>query len=136
MKQLSLFAIYFLSFTAAFSQNVPIPSNYSVVDSVLGDLDKDGVGELVVAYNTKSDEDKISEGVPRELIIYKKQNNRWVVWQKSMQALFGSSDGGMMGDPFGEITIEGGVLKILQEGGRERLEMESHRSISLRRKRF
>lgn len=108
MKQLSLFAIYFLSFTEAFSQNVPIPSNYSVVDSVLGDLDKDGVDELVVAYNTKSDEDEISEGVPRELIIYKKQNNRWVVWQKSMQALFGSSDGGMMGDPFGEITIEKG----------------------------
>lgn len=117
MKPLSLFVIYCLSITASFSQNVPIPSNYSVVDSVLGDLDKDGVDELVVAYNTKSDEDEIKEGVPRELIIYKKRNNQWVVWQKSMQALYESSDGGMMGDPFGEITIEKGVLKILQEGG-------------------
>ncbi len=117
MKQLSLFVIFFLSIIAAFSQNVPIPINYSVVDSVLGDLDKDGVDELVVAYNTKSDEDEIDKGVPRELIIYKKQNNQWAVWQKSMQALYGSSDGGMMGDPFGGIAIEKGVLKISQEGG-------------------
>lgn len=117
MKPLSLFVIFFLSIIVAFSQSVPIPSNYSVVDSVLGDLDKDGVDELVVAYNTKSDEDEIDKGVPRELVIYKRQNNRWGVWQKSMQALYGSSDGGMMSDPFGEITIEKGILKISHEGG-------------------
>ncbi|MGV3593615.1 MAG: hypothetical protein ACO1NK_00090 [Sediminibacterium sp.] len=97
MKQLSLFVIFFLSIIVAFSQSVPIPSNYSVVDSALGDLDKDGVDELVVTYNTKSGEDEIDKGVPRELIIYKKQNNQWVVWQKSMQALHGSRSGGPMG---------------------------------------
>ena len=117
MKPLSLFVIYCLSITASFSQNVPIPSNYSVVESVFGDLDKDGVDELVVAYNTKSNEDEIREGVPRELIIYKKLNNKWTIWQKSMQALSGSSDGGPMGDPFGEISIEKGILKIYHEGG-------------------
>lgn len=117
MKQLSLFLISFLSILTAFSQNVPIPTNYSVIASVLGDLDRDGVDELVVAYNTKSDEEEISEGVPRELIIYKKQNSQWTVWQKSLQALYGSSDGGMMGDPFGGILIEKGILKISQEGG-------------------
>lgn len=109
--------IVFLSITECLSQNVPVPRNYSVIDSVLGDLDKDGVDELVVAYNTKSDEDEIDNGVPRELIIYKKMNNKWTVWQKSMQALYGSRDGGMMGDPFGEMLIEAGILKISQEGG-------------------
>ena len=117
MKQFFLFLMLFFSATECISQSVPVPRDYSVIDSILGDLDKDGVDELVVAYNTKSDEEEIDNGVPRELIIYKKVNHKWIVWQKSMQALLGSRDGGMMGDPFGEITIENGILKILQEGG-------------------
>ena len=117
MKQFSFFIIILLSIIDCFSQNIPVPRGYSVIDSVLGDLDKDGVDELVIAYNTKSNEDEIREGVPRELIIYKKLNNKWTIWQKSMQALSGSSDGGPMGDPFGEISIENGILKIYHEGG-------------------
>lgn len=100
-----------------FSQNIPIPSQYAIIDSAYGDLDKDGVDELVVAYNTKSNEDEIDDGVPRELIIYKKENARWIIWQRSMQALYGSRDGGMMGDPFGEMLITNGILTISHEGG-------------------
>ncbi|WP_353548715.1 hypothetical protein [Sediminibacterium sp. KACHI17] len=117
MKHLFLFLMLFFSATVCLSQNVPIPRNYSIVDSIRGDLDKDGVDELVVAYNTKSDEEAIDDGVPRELIIYKLVNHKWSVWQKSTQALMGSRDGGMMGDPYGEMVIEKGILKILQEGG-------------------
>lgn len=96
-------------------QELPIPDNYSVVDSVSGDLDKDSIAELVVAYNMGPEND--INGVPRELIIYKLKNNKWIEWKKSDQALYGSRDGGMMGDPFGEIEIKKGILLISQNGG-------------------
>jgi hypothetical protein len=98
-----------------FGQEIPIPDNYSIVDSVSGDLDKDSVAELVVAYNTEPENE--NDGVPRELIIYKLENNKWAEWKKSDQALYGSRDGGMMGDPYGEMEIENGILHISQNGG-------------------
>lgn len=96
-------------------QEIPLPKNYSIVDTVTGDLDEDLKKELVVAYNT--DKDQEEEGVLRELIIYKIEQNNWIVWKKSLQALYGSRDGGMMGDPFGEIKVENGILLISQNGG-------------------
>ncbi|HEX4957534.1 MAG TPA: hypothetical protein VFV46_05100, partial [Lacibacter sp.] len=87
------------------------------IDSVYGDLDKDGADELVAAYNTRKEAEENYEGVPRELIIYKKKKGAWVVWQQSLQALYGSREGGMMGDPYGSITIEKGVLIISHNGG-------------------
>ena len=113
-------AIYILIFLVtlvklSYGQELPIPHNYSVLDSVSGDLDKDSIAELVVAYN-KGSENEI-DGMPRILIIYKLKNNKWTEWKKSDQALYGSKDGGMMGDPFGEIKIENGILLISQDGG-------------------
>lgn len=117
MKPLYLFTLLLFATATGLTQSIPVPKSYSVIDSAVGDLDKDGVDELVVAYNTKSDENEIDAGVPRELIIYKKANSKWTVWQKSGQALYGSRDGGMMGDPFGDVSIDKGVLKISQDGG-------------------
>lgn len=99
----------------SFGQELPIPDNYSIVDSVSGDLDKDSIAELVVVYNIGPENEV--DGVPRELIIYKRENNKWTEWKKSDQALYGSKDGGMMGDPFGEIEIKNGILLISQNGG-------------------
>lgn len=98
-----------------YGQEIPIPENYSIVDFVSGDLDKDSVAELVVAYNTGPENE--NDGVPRELIIYKLENNKWIEWKKSDQALYGSKDGGMMGDPYGEMEIKNGILYISQNGG-------------------
>lgn len=117
MKRIYFLLLLLLVKAESFSQSIPIPKNYSIVDSVSGDLDNDGVNELVVAYDTKSTEEEIDEGIPRELIIYKKENTRWNIWQRSMQALLGSRDGGMMGDPYGEMYIQKGVLSINHNGG-------------------
>lgn len=97
-------------------QKVPVPENYTIISKVMGDLDKDGVKELVVAYNTKTPEDEL-DNVARALIIYKLVNNKWSEWKKSEQALYGSADGGMMGDPFGSIEIKNGILLVMQQGG-------------------
>jgi hypothetical protein len=97
-------------------QTIPVPPNYTIVDTVSGDLDSDGKRELVVAYNTKEEGD-LDENVPRELIIYKMLNSKWTIWKKSQHALYNSRDGGMMGDPFGEMEIKNRILLISHNGG-------------------
>ena len=116
MKAGSLLLLTLCFGVKTFSQTIPIPINYSIVDTASGDLDKDGIPELVVAYNTKKPKED-NESVPRELIIYKKQDGQWTVWKKSLQALYKSKDGGMMGDPFGEIVIKNNILLISHNGG-------------------
>ncbi len=100
-----------------FGQDLPIPKNYAIVDSVKGDLDKDNIEELVIVYNTEKEKEEAFESVPRELIIYKRIKDNWMVWKKSKSAVYGSRDGGMMGDPFGEIEIKNGILLVSQNGG-------------------
>lgn len=114
-KTFSILTLLVTAVNFSYGQKIPIPENYSIVDSVSGDLDKDSLAELVVVYNT-GPENEI-DGVPRELIIYKLENNKWVEWKKSEQALYGSRDGGMMGDPYGEMEIKNGILHISQNGG-------------------
>ena len=115
IRTIQLLFLALLNSLLVAAQETPVPKHYSIVDSLSGDLDNDGVNELVVAYNTK--EDNENEGVPRELIIYKKTNENWEAWKSSTQALYGSRDGGMMGDPFEDIKIENRILQIRQSGG-------------------
>lgn len=97
---------------------IPMPGKYQFLDSVLGDLNKDGVEELVVGYNTTEINDSnFFEGIPRELIIYKNNGKEWQEWKKSDQALMGSMDGGMMGDPYDGMEIKKGILIINHWGG-------------------
>lgn len=114
-KPISILTFLLTLIQLSYGQVLPIPDNYSVLDSVSGDLDKDSIAELVVVYN-KGSENEI-DGVPRELIIYKLENNKWTEWKKSDQSLYRSRDGGMMGDPFGGIEIKNGILLISQNGG-------------------
>ncbi|MFM2229168.1 MAG: hypothetical protein RL607_426 [Bacteroidota bacterium] len=100
-----------------YCQEIPIPIDYSIIASTQGDLNQDGIDELVVAYNTKPEKKENRESIPRTLTIYKKVYAKWEMWKSSMQVLLGSEDGGMMGDPFGAIEIKNGVLWVSQNGG-------------------
>lgn len=116
MKRFYSLLLFLVSvISVSLGQNLSVPDNYSIVDSITGDLDKDQIPELVVAFNTGQEDEM--ESIPRELVIYKLKNNQWIIWKKSKQALYGSMDGGMMGDPFGELIINKGVLHISQYGG-------------------
>jgi len=118
MQQLIKFsAVVLVSCQAMVGQGLSIPENYTLVDSIRGDLNRDGIDELAVAYTTAVENEETLESVPRELIIYQKEGNAWVVWKKSAKALYGSRDGGMMGDPFGGIEIKKGLLLVNQNGG-------------------
>ncbi|TPN82310.1 hypothetical protein [Aquimarina algicola] len=117
MKLITILISSFLcSISLGYAQEVPVPQHYAIMVSVLGDLDNDDNQELVVAYNTK-EQTEIHENIPRELIIYKNIDQQWKLWKKSTQALYGSLEGGPMGDPFEDIHIKDGVLHISQSGG-------------------
>ena len=117
MKKCITLILVLIGCQSMLGQKLAIPINYSVVDSVRGDLNHDKIDELVVAYNTMKIQDADDENVSRELIIYKKVNGSWITWKKSAQALMGSRDGGMMGDPFEAIEIINGILLVSQNGG-------------------
>lgn len=109
--------ILFFCFGAQ-AQEIPIPDNYSIVGSAAGDLDKDGINELAVVYNTRPKDTSVYfDNVPRQLIIYKHSNRQWIPWKRSVQAILGSAEGGMWGDPFEDIEISNGVLAVVHFGG-------------------
>ncbi|MFN8276051.1 MAG: hypothetical protein U0T84_01085 [Chitinophagales bacterium] len=95
------------------AQVIPVPKGYTLIDSVSGDLDKDGLWEMVALYNTRSD----TFNIPRELIIYKPDTAGWKVWKRSNQVVMGSADGGTMGDAYNSMEINEQFLLITQSGG-------------------
>jgi len=95
--------------------NIPVPKNCTVLDSVCGDLDNDGIDELAVVYNMK--EPDSGDGYKRSIVVYKVQEQAWNPIDESKSAVRGSSEGGMMGDPYEEIEIEKGILIIYHSGG-------------------
>lgn len=95
-------------------QEPVVPKGYSVLDVKNGDLDQDGIEEKVIVYNTS---DSTEFGTVREIQILKKSGASWLVWRSSRNAVLKSAEGGMMGDPFREIQIDNGVLKISLAGG-------------------
>lgn len=116
-KLIKYILVGFIGYQTMFGQSPPIPKNHSIIDSIKGDLNNDGIEELVVAYNTQKENEDNFESIPRELVIYKKEKNKWINWINSKDALYGSRDGGMMGDPFEGIEIKKGLLFVSQNGG-------------------
>ena len=93
-----------------------IPKQYRPIREISGDLNKDGVDERIVVYNMKETEDDVN-GINREIIIFRNENEKWISWHRSTKAIGNSKDGGMMGDPFEDIEIKNGVLIISHSGG-------------------
>ncbi len=116
MLRLSCIVVSLFGFQIISAQRIPVPQNFVLLDSVQGDLDKDGVDEMVVAYNTRKEDDSF-ESIPRQLRIYKMQDGKWAVWKISDQALYGSTEGGMSGDPYGGMEIKNGILLMSHAGG-------------------
>jgi hypothetical protein len=115
-SKLPLFlGLFLFTFYYSIGQDIPIPSNCSVLESVQGDLDKDDIDELVVVYNEVME---AQDGVyKRPLIIYKKNDEEWVEWKRSDQALYNSDGGGVLGDPYDGIEIRKGILEVRHFGG-------------------
>lgn len=88
----------------------------SIAETTFGDLDKDGIPELVVVVNTDKLDDKYI-GVTRELHILKKINGVYQLWRKFDTALLPSNADCFDRDPLKEVTVKNGVLVINHWGG-------------------
>ena len=70
-------ALLFVLYIPLWGQSIPVPENYVIIDSVEGDLDKDGIKEMVAAFDTRKPIEEF-DNIPRELHIYKKKSNKWI----------------------------------------------------------
>ncbi len=85
-----------------------------VLGEAIGDLDKDGIAEKVLVYNTSRSTDL---GTEREIHVFKKEQKDWTLWHVSQGAVLSSESGGVMGDPFRQVSIENGCIVLYQSGG-------------------
>lgn len=106
-----LFSLFGL-ISIAQSRETIITNN--IITEKLGDLDKDGIAEKVIVFNTN---DSTEFGFVRELQILKQKNGAWEVWRKSTNAVLKSGEGGMMGEPFEGVEIKNGLLILSFSGG-------------------
>ncbi|MDB5271861.1 MAG: hypothetical protein JWO58_228 [Chitinophagaceae bacterium] len=112
MKKLILILIILSN--CCLGQDIPLPQDYEIIGEAEGDLDRDGIAEKAVVVNTT---DSSENGLLRELRIFKFANSKWTLWKRSTDAVLASDEGGMMGDPFGEVNIKNNVLTIYHSGG-------------------
>ncbi|MCG8184431.1 hypothetical protein [Tenacibaculum piscium] len=106
------------------SEIIQKPKSFKVLEEIEGDLDKDGISEKVIVYDTKKE---IDLGTERQIYIYKRKNNNWKLWKKSIGAILPSEHGGMMGDPFEGISIERNCIVISHFGGSRQKWNYTHR---------
>jgi hypothetical protein len=124
---LVLFIFSSMSCTSQENQKIEInktPNSFKILDEIEGDLDKDGVSEKVIVYDTEKETDF---GTERQIYIYKKNNDKWELWKKSIGAILPSQHGGMMGDPFEGISIERNCIVIHHFGGSRQKWNYTHR---------
>ncbi len=96
------------------ADTIASPVGFTKLGEATGDLDKDGVDEMALIYDTGK-EGEI--GTEREIHIFKQTNGTWELWHKSTGAVMASQSGGVMGDPFQDAKVENGSLVITHFGG-------------------
>ena len=103
-----------------------IPNDYDTLDDgvVRGDLNKDGIEDIVIVVGSKWEQDenwseKASDSnvAPRLLIILFGTDSGYVQIAKNDKAILCKDCGGIFGDPFAGIEINKNVLSINHYGG-------------------
>lgn len=98
-----------------------IPKNYMLKDTVRGDLNLDGIKDLILVLN-KEGEEQTSDVIDNPekrlmLILLGQKNNTYQKARQSENAIYCFDCGGMLGDPFQTIKIKDGEFAIEHFGG-------------------
>ena len=112
--KIAILKIILLFNLLTFGQESSEKSKLEIIAEKIGDLDKDGIDEKVIVYETN---EPTEYGNIREICILKKVDGKWKDWKNSKSAVLKSGEGGMMGDPFEGIEIQNGILSINFFGG-------------------
>lgn len=98
-----------------------IPKNYILKDTARGDLNQDGIKDLILVLSKIEEEetsDIIDNPVKRIMVLLLgKKNNTYEKAGQNENAIYCYDCGGMMGDPYQEIIIKDGLFNIEHFGG-------------------
>lgn len=111
---ITLFTMAILQVSCAQETKSQTLNKREIIQEVTGDLDKDGISEKVIVFETNR---KQELGTERDLEIYKMEDGQWKLWFQSSKAIMKSLEGGTLGDPFQGIAIKNGLLLIEHYGG-------------------
>ena len=79
-----LISVLLLAYLLSNGQDISIPVGYKILDQKEGDLNKDSISEKVVVFDTN---DSTEFGTVREIRIYKKAGNKWILLTSSKMRL-------------------------------------------------
>ena len=89
-------------------------ASVEILKSDMGDLTGDGFLEYAAAVDT----DIILDGQKeRMVVIFRWNEDRWLLWTSSSSSVLGSEEGGVLGDPFQDLGIQDQKLWIAHSGG-------------------
>lgn len=120
IRHLLFIVLLILQTSICFAQKTTIPKNYIEIHEVKGDLDKDGIPEIVKIYNNTS-KGNSENGFKRVLRIYKKENNQLKLIKENSTILKDSKDCGYCSflsdkpEPILKIEIKKNTLRITQQ---------------------
>lgn len=113
MKKIILILPLFIS-QICFGQNFDeiLPKSYLKISEAKGDLDKDGIDEIVYVYNTDKEINDL--GFERELYICKIIDGKRKLWKKNNSILWNSKEGGFFSENIMTIEILKNTLILKQ----------------------
>ena len=105
MKQILIIIIYlFINICVGQNFEETLPKKYHKVIETKGDLDNDGIDEIVYVYDTDKEVEEL--GFERELYICKVIDDKIKLWKKNKSILWKSKDGGFYSENGIEMSIE------------------------------
>ncbi len=96
-----------------------IPTGYDTIETARGDLNRDGIEDAVLCLKSISEESfEMDNEPPRILIVlFKDKKGSYQLAGKSAEVIMCVHCGDIFGDPFEEVSIEKGALRVHHYGG-------------------
>jgi hypothetical protein len=103
-----------------------IPEGYVVLDSVSGNLNGDAYLDMLLLLTVEESADSFQWAKRPLLILIGDEKGELKLVSQNNKVVYGGDSGGMLGDPYQEISIEKGCFTVFHYGGsRWRWEVET-----------
>lgn len=98
-----------------------IPANYEILLKEAGDINLDGLEDLILVLKESNEdsryEDTVNSPLRPVLLLIRDTSGKLQQAKRNDKTVYGIADGGMMGDPFNSITIKNGYFSFEHYGG-------------------